>query len=101
MTPLAERAATYFHTLQDQITSALERADGGARFHEDRWDREGGGGGRTRVLTDGALFEKAGVNVSDVHGRLRPEMAGSLPGDGLTFRATGLSLVLHPRSPRV
>jgi coproporphyrinogen III oxidase len=53
------------------------------------------------VIADGALFEKAGVNVSDVHGELRPEMAKALPGDGLAFRATGLSLVLHPRSPRV
>ncbi len=53
------------------------------------------------MLADGALFEKAGVNFSDVHGELRPEMASSLPGDGLRFRATGVSLVLHPRSPRV
>jgi coproporphyrinogen III oxidase len=97
----ADRAASYFHELQDRITTALERTDGGARFHEDSWSRPGGGGGRTRVIADGALFEKAGVNVSDVHGELRPEMAGALPGDGLTFRATGLSLVLHPRSPRV
>lgn len=99
--PLADRAAAYFHDLQDRITTALAAADGAATFREDAWTRSGGGGGRTRVLADGALFEKAGVNVSDVHGELGPEMAGALPGEGRSFRATGLSLVLHPRSPRV
>jgi coproporphyrinogen III oxidase len=98
---LSDRAAAYVRELQDRICAGLERADGQARFREDAWDRPGGGGGRTRVLADGAVFEKAGVNVSDVHGELRPEMARGLPGDGLTFRATGLSLVLHPRSPHV
>ena len=95
-----ERAAAYFRGLQDDIVAALERADGGT-FREDEWQRPGGGGGRSRVLADGALFEKAGVNFSDVHGELRPEMSAALPGDGLHFRATGVSLVLHPRSPRV
>ena len=66
-----------------------------------RWSRPGGGGGRTRVLADGALFEKAGVGFSDVHGTLRPEMAKALPGEGLDFRAAGLSLIFHPKSPRV
>jgi coproporphyrinogen III oxidase len=99
-TSRGEAAAAYFRTLQDEIVAALERADGG-RFRQDEWQRAGGGGGRSRVLADGALFEKAGVNFSDVHGELRPEMASSLPGDGLRFRATGVSLVLHPRSPRV
>ena len=60
-----------------------------------------GGGGRTRVLADGALFEKAGVEFSDVHGTLRPEMARALPGEGDDFRATGVSLIFHPRSPRI
>jgi coproporphyrinogen III oxidase len=95
-----ERAAAYFRGLQDEIVAALQRADGGV-FREDEWQRPGGGGGRSRVLADGALFEKAGVNFSDVHGQLRPEMAGALPGQGAAFRATGVSLVLHPRSPRV
>jgi len=98
---LDDRVAEYFRGLQDRITAALEAADGGARFHEDAWTRPGGGGGRTRVLADGALFEKAGVNFSDVHGELRPEMERALPGEGATFRATGVSLVLHPKSPRV
>jgi coproporphyrinogen III oxidase len=95
-----EAAANFFRSLQDDIVAALERADGD-KFRQDEWDRPGGGGGRSRVLADGGLFEKAGVNFSDVHGELRPEMAASLPGDGLRFRATGVSLVLHPRNPRV
>ncbi len=95
-----EEAAKFFRSLQDDIVAALERADG-SKFLQDEWDRPGGGGGRSRVLADGGLFEKAGVNFSDVHGELRPEMAASLPGDGLRFRATGVSLVLHPRNPRV
>jgi coproporphyrinogen III oxidase len=96
-----ERVATYFRGLQDRITAALEGADGGARFREDAWMRPGGGGGRTRVLADGALFEKAGVSFSDVHGELRPAMERVLPGEGARFRATGVSVVLHPNSPRV
>jgi coproporphyrinogen III oxidase len=69
-----DRIAAYFRDLQDRITTALEAVDGGARFKEDAWTRPGGGGGRTRVLAEGALFEKAGVSFSDVHGELRPEM---------------------------
>ncbi|HLK93974.1 MAG TPA: oxygen-dependent coproporphyrinogen oxidase [Polyangia bacterium] len=101
MEPLADRAGPYFRDLQDRITSAIEAVDGGGRFREDGWSRPGGGGGRTRVLADGALFEKAGVGFSDVHGTLRPEMAKALPGEGLEFRAAGLSLIFHPKSPRV
>jgi coproporphyrinogen III oxidase len=95
------RASDYFRQLQDRICAALETADGGGRFREDRWDRTGGGGGRSRVLEGGGVFEKAGVNFSLVHGELKPDFASSLPGDGLAFVATGISLVLHPRSPRV
>jgi coproporphyrinogen III oxidase len=97
---LIDRSATYFQQLQDRIVAALERLDG-SRFREDSWQRPGGGGGRSRVLSEGGLFEKAGVNFSDVYGTLRPEMAASLPGEGLGFRATGVSLVLHPRNPHV
>ncbi len=98
--PMAERAVAFFRGLQDRIVAALERADGGA-FRQDEWTRPGGGGGRTRVLAEGALFEKAGVNFSDVHGHLRPEMQKALPGEGPAFRAAGISLVLHPQNPRV
>src|SRR5437764_10125187 len=96
-----DRAADYFRGLQDRICEGLERADGRARFREDSWDRPGGGGGRTRVLADGAVFEKGGVNFSEVFGEFPPEFARTLPGDGLKFTATGVSLVLHPRSPLV
>jgi coproporphyrinogen III oxidase len=98
---LHDRAAAYFSGLQHRITSGLEELDGAARFREDRWDRPGGGGGRSRVLTDGALFEKAGVNFSDVHGEFSEEFARQIPGEGREFTATGVSLVLHPRSPLV
>ncbi|MEP6652634.1 MAG: oxygen-dependent coproporphyrinogen oxidase [Myxococcales bacterium] len=97
---LDTRATAFFRELQHTITTGLEALDGG-RFQEDTWDRPGGGGGRSRVLADGALFEKAGVNFSDVFGELTPAMAHSLPGTGSRFHATGVSLVLHPRSPRV
>ena len=100
MDSLADRAEAYFRDLQDRIVAGLEGLDG-TRFQEDLWTRAGGGGGRTRVLADGGLFEKAGVNFSDVHGELRPDFAKSLPGDGTRFRATGVSLVLHPRNPHV
>jgi coproporphyrinogen III oxidase len=97
---MIERAADYFKALQDRIVAELERVDG-TRFREDRWDRAGGGGGRSRVLADGGVFEKAGVNFSDVFGSFSPEFAATLPGEGREFRATGISLVLHPRSPHV
>ena len=100
-TPLDERAAAFFRELQDRITAGIEAADGGGRFREDAWTRPTGGGGRTRAMADGNLFEKAGVAFSDVHGTLRPEMARALPGEGESFRATGISLIFHPKSPRI
>ena len=98
--PPADEAAAYFRGLQSRIVAALEDLDGG-RFREDAWERPGGGGGRSRVLADGALFEKGGVNFSDVHGEMSEEFARQIPGEGRGFRATGVSLVLHPRSPLV
>jgi coproporphyrinogen III oxidase len=95
------QATSYFKDLQDRICAGLEEADGPGRFREDLWQREGGGGGRTRVLTDGAVFEKAGVNFSEVFGQMSPEFAAQVPGEGLDFAATGISLVLHPKSPMV
>ena len=95
------QTADYFRSLQEIICSALEQADGTARFREDVWEREGGGGGRTRVLENGGVFEKAGVNFSDVHGHFSEEFARQIPGEGRSFTATGISLVLHPRSPLV
>ncbi len=98
---MTRRAAEYFKVLQDRITESLSVLDG-ADFREDHWDRKGGGGGRTRVLEDGAVFEKAGVNCSSVHGELSDEFARQIPrGTGNTFFATGISMVLHPRNPMV
>jgi coproporphyrinogen III oxidase len=95
------RAATYFADLQSRVSMALENLDGRGHFQEDVWQREGGGGGRSRVMTNGDVFEKAGVNYSEVHGELAPEFATQIPGEGQEFTATGISLVLHPRSPLV
>ncbi len=95
-----QRAVEYFRDLQDRICAGLAAVDGKAAFREDSWDREGGGGGRSRVITDGGVFEKAGVNFSEVFGQMSPEFAKQLPGEGLDFSAAGVSLVLHPRNPK-
>jgi coproporphyrinogen III oxidase len=87
--------------LQERICAALEAVDGQARFRADAWDRPGGGGGVSRVLQDGAVFEKAGVNVSDVHGEVPATLAAKVHGEGGAFAAVGLSVVVHPRSPMV
>lgn len=90
----------WFEDLQDEICAGLEALDGKATFREDKWNREGGGGGKSRVLTDGNLIEKGGVNFSAVHGELSPNMLQSLEiTEGKKFFATGVSIVLHPRSP--
>jgi coproporphyrinogen III oxidase len=104
MSPFAEhcaRAAAYFRDLQDRICVALTDLDGRGSFREDAWQREGGGGGRTRVLAEGGVFEKAGVNFSEVFGQMSEEFAAQVPGAGRDFTAAGVSLVLHPRSPLV
>lgn len=95
------RCASYFRDLQDRICKGLEELDGSGRFREDLWQREGGGGGRTRVLVEGGVFEKAGVNFSDVFGHFTEDFARQIPGEGREFTATGISLVLHPRNPLV
>lgn len=94
---------SYLLGLQDSICQKLEAADGKATFAEDAWERQEGGGGRSRVMTDGAVFEKGGVNFSHVHGvsmpgsatAHRPELAGR------SFEAMGVSLVMHPHNPYV
>jgi coproporphyrinogen III oxidase len=98
---LFDRAAKFFSELQSELCRALADADGGAEFTTDAWQRPGGGGGVARVLEGGALFEKAGVNWSNVDGELPAEIADHMPGQGRSFRASGVSLVLHPRSPMV
>jgi coproporphyrinogen III oxidase len=96
-----DRAAAFFRDLQDRICAGLAATDGGPAFREDSWARPGGGGGRSRVVENGAVFEKGGVNFSEVFGEFSPEFAKQVPGDGLHFTATGVSLVIHPRSPLV
>lgn len=98
---MRNRVASYVRELQDRITLALEEVDGKATFREDRWAREGGGGGITRVLEGGEVFEKAGVNTSEVFGQVPDTLAGMMKGQGDEFYATGVSLVLHPRNPHV
>jgi coproporphyrinogen III oxidase len=96
-----EKTQDYFKKLQDEITHAIEELDGTV-FREDTWSREGGGGGRTRILEQGHVFEKAGVNFSSVHGNLPEQFAAKIPlGKGTEFFAAGVSLVFHPKSPMV
>lgn len=90
-----------FESLQDQICNTLVSIDGGARFREDVWHREEGGGGKTRVIEGGYVFEKAGVNTSAVWGQLSGRMAQRMEIDTGEFFATGISLVIHPRNPMV
>jgi coproporphyrinogen III oxidase len=93
----------YLRALHDRITTALEAADGAAKFRRDTWQRAEGGGGESRVLCDGAVFEQAGINFSHVRGGALPASASAhrpeLAGAG--FEATGVSLVVHPRNPFV
>jgi coproporphyrinogen III oxidase len=100
-TSLHSRASAYFQDLQERICGSLEGLDAGGHFREDRWERPGGGGGRTRVLEGGAVFEKGGVNFSDVHGEFSEQFSREIPGEGREFTACGVSLVLHPKSPLV
>lgn len=102
-TAQTEKVRRYFLALQDRICGALEVEDGGARFREDSWTRPEGGGGRSRVLADGGVFEKAGINFSDVEGsQLPPSATAKRPRlAGAPFRAMGVSLVVHPHNPQV
>ncbi len=99
----ASKVEAYLKSLQDTICAAIAKLDGKASFVEESWQRPEGGGGRSRVLTEGAVFEKAGVNFSLVHGNKMPASATAnrpeLAGAG--FKAMGVSLVLHPHNPFV
>ena len=100
---LLKQVKAYFMALQDTICQGLEAADGKAQFVEDSWQREEGGGGRTRVITNGNVIEQGGVNYSHVFGASmpgsatahRPELAGR------SFHACGVSLVIHPKNPHI
>jgi coproporphyrinogen III oxidase len=93
----------WLRALQNRITAALEEVDGAGRFHADLWTRAEGGGGESRVLRDGAVFEQAGVNFSHVVGAQLPGSATAQRPElvGAAFEATGVSLVIHPRNPYV
>lgn len=91
----------YIQNLQDQICAALEAVDGVATFREDLWQRPEGGGGRTRVIENGNVFEKGGVNISAVHGKLPDTMQKMFGVGEADFFACGLSLVIHPKNPMV
>lgn len=101
--PSADAVIAYLRELQDRICTALEKTDGAATFRRDAWKREEGGGGESRVLRDGRIFEQAGVNFSHVMGKTlppaataqRPELAGA------RWEAMGVSLVIHPLNPYV
>tara|TARA_R110002051_G_scaffold244070_1_gene304059 strand:- start:23781 stop:24683 length:903 start_codon:yes stop_codon:yes gene_type:complete len=98
---MKDKFYTYIQNLQDVITSKLEEIDGLAHFKEDIWKRPEGGGGRTRVIENGAVFEKGGVNISGVHGALPESMQTYFGVKDADFFACGLSLVLHPKNPMV
>ena len=98
---MKEKFYTYIQNLQDTITKALKEIDGKAVFKEDIWKRPEGGGGRTRVIENGDVFEKGGVNISGVHGALPKTMQAYFKVGEVDFFACGLSLVLHPKNPMV
>ncbi len=103
MPPDLNAVRTYLLQLQDNLCAALEREDGGGRFQEDAWTRPAGGGGRSRVLSDGAVFEQAGVGFSHVTGATLPASATAARPElaGKPYEALGVSLVVHPRNPYV
>ena len=98
---MKDKFYAYIEKLQDTITSKLEEVDGKAKFQEDIWKRPEGGGGRTRVIANGNVFEKGGVNISGVHGELPKSMQAYFGVEDADFFACGLSLVLHPKNPMV
>jgi coproporphyrinogen III oxidase len=101
--PDIEAVKAYLLLLQDRICDALAKVDGEGTFEEDAWDREQGGGGRTRVISEGGVFEKGGVNFSHVFGESMPASATAHRPElaGRSFQAMGVSLVMHPRNPHI
>ena len=91
----------FFKNLQDNICQQLEQTDGGAKFREDVWERDGGGGGRSRILENGNIIEKGGVNFSAVFGEMPPVLKQHADYQSSDFYATGVSIVIHPHNPHV
>jgi len=98
---IKEKIAETYKIIQDEICRGLEVLDGSAIFEEELWDREGGGGGRTRIIQQGNILEKGGVNFSAVHGKLPEVIKKSFGVDEEDFFATGVSIVIHPNNPWV
>lgn len=98
---MKDRFTAFIRQLQNTICAGLEEMDGRAKFAEDCWDRAEGGGGITRVISNGAVFEKGGVNTSVVHGTLPAAMQQAFGVGESNFFACGLSLVIHPLNPYV
>jgi coproporphyrinogen III oxidase len=101
MTSIKDQFTTHIRALQQTICTEFEEVDGKARFRSDVWERTEGGGGDSRVMIGGAVFEKGGVNISVVQGVLSPQAAQQLKVEGNSFFACGLSLVIHPLNPFV
>lgn len=99
--PFRDKWINYIHSLQNNICISLEKVDGKEKFIEDKWEREGGGGGKTRVIANGNVFEKGGVNTSVVYGKVSDAMRSQLKIEGDNWFACGLSLVIHPLNPFV
>ena len=96
---MKEEFFEYIQNLQQKIISNLEEIDGKTKFHQDAWEREGGGGGLSCILENGNIFEKAGVNISRVYGKLPEILQKRLNVSSANFFACGLSLVIHPQNP--
>lgn len=96
-----DKVVAAFQKIQDSICQGLEQTDGKGKFVEELWSREGGGGGRTRILQNGNVIEKGGVNFSAVHGKLPEAIKKSFKLENDDFFATGVSIVMHPNNPFV
>jgi coproporphyrinogen III oxidase len=96
-----EEVALAYQEIQDSICEGLALTDGKAKFEEELWQRDGGGGGRTRVMQNGNVIEKGGVNFSAVHGKLPESVKNAFKVDNDEFFATGVSIVMHPENPFV
>ncbi len=93
---IKEEFIAFIHQTQDELCVVLEAIDGKANFKEDAWEREAGGGGKTRVMANGAVIEKGGVNTSVVYGKLTEQMKLALQMQGESWFACGISVVIHP-----
>ena len=96
-----EQITADYQQIQDEICAALELTDGKAKFEEEQWERDGGGGGRTRIIQNGNIFERGGVNFSAVSGHLPDSIKKAFKVEQNDFFATGISIVIHPNHPMV